>query len=58
MVLTLHPPGKKRLDKPALNSKPTFNKVNHCDKFNKDPKLKALLSAFAAFTSDYTTEDS
>jgi hypothetical protein len=27
------------------------------DKFNKDPKLKALLSAFAAFTASYVADN-
>jgi hypothetical protein len=30
-----------------------LNKEKHQDKFDKDPKLKARLSAFAAFTTDY-----
>ncbi len=47
---TSPPPVKKR------NNKPFFNKDNHCEKFNKDPKLKALLSAFVAFTNDYISE--
>ncbi len=38
------------------NTKPFFNKDNRREKFNKDPKLKALLSAFAAFTSDYLAD--
>ncbi len=46
-------PVKKHLGKPAFNDEPAFYKDSHCDKFNKDPKLKAILSAFAAFTSDY-----
>jgi hypothetical protein len=44
------PPVDKR------NNKPFFNKDNCCEKFNKDPKLKALLFAFAAFTNDYISE--
>ncbi len=38
------------------NTKPFFNKDNRREKFNKDPKLKALLSAFAAFTTDYLAD--
>jgi hypothetical protein len=45
---TLPPPGKKHLTRPA----PAFNK--YCrEKLQKDPKLKALLSAFSAFTTKY-----
>jgi hypothetical protein len=48
---TLPPPGKKRLTRPA----PAFNK--HCRvKLQKDPKLKALLSAFSAFTTKYLAD--
>jgi hypothetical protein len=47
--------GKKRFGKLAFNGKPAFNKDKRCDKFDKDQKLKALLSAFAAFTTDYIT---
>jgi hypothetical protein len=43
----------KRFGKPAFNGKLAFNKEKCQDKFNKDPKLKALISAFAAFTTDY-----
>jgi hypothetical protein len=50
---TLPPPGAKRFGKPAVNGKPAFNKEKRRDKFDKDPKLKALFSAFAAFTTDY-----
>jgi hypothetical protein len=52
----LPPLGAKRLGKPALNCKPAFNKEKRRDKFDKDPKLKALLSAFAAFTTDYIAD--
>ncbi len=38
------------------NTKPFFNKDYRKGKFNKDPKLKALLSAFAAFTNDYLAD--
>ncbi len=48
--MEISPKGNKR------NSKPFFNKDNRHDKFNKDPKLKALLSAFAAFTTDYLAD--
>jgi hypothetical protein len=44
------------VDKRNSNNKLFFNKDNCCEKFNKDPKLKALLSAFAAFTNDYISE--
>jgi len=47
------PPGEKRFGKPAFNGKSTFNKDKHCDKIDKDPTLKAFLSAFVAFTTDY-----
>jgi hypothetical protein len=50
---TLPPLGAKQFGKPAVNGKPAFNKEKHQDKFDKDPKLNALLSAFAAFTTDY-----
>ncbi len=50
---TLPPPGAKQFGKLAFNGKLSFNKEKHRDKFDKDPKLKALLSAFAAFTTDY-----
>ncbi len=50
---TLPPPGAKRFGKPDVNSKLAFNKEKRRDKFDRDPKLKALLSAFAAFTTDY-----
>ncbi len=53
---TLPPPGAKQFGKPAVNGKPAFNKEKCRDKFDKDPKLKALLSAFAAFTSDYIAD--
>jgi hypothetical protein len=53
---TLPPLGAKQFGKPAVNDKPAFNKEKRQDKFNKDPKLKALLSAFAAFTSDYIAD--
>ncbi len=43
---TLHPPDKKHLTRPA----PAFNKYRR-EKLQKDPKLKALLSAFSAFTT-------
>ena len=49
-TLEISPTGYKR------NTKPFFNKDNRCEKFNKDPKLKALLSAFAAFTTDYLAD--
>ncbi len=48
---TLPPPGKKRLTRPA----PAFNKYRH-EKLQKDPKLKALLSAFSAFTTKYLAD--
>ncbi len=48
---TLPPPGTKRLTRPA----PAFNKY-HCEKLQKDPKLKALLSAFSAFTTKYLAD--
>ena len=48
---TLPPPGKKRLTRPA----PAFNKYR-CEKLQKDPKLKALLSAFSAFTTKYLAD--
>jgi hypothetical protein len=38
------------------NNKPFFNKDNRHEKLKKDSKLKALLSAFAAFTNDYISE--
>jgi hypothetical protein len=45
---TLPPPGKKRLTRPAH----AFNK--YCrEKLQRDLKLKALLSAFSAFTTKY-----
>jgi hypothetical protein len=49
-TLEISPTGYKR------NTKPFFNKDNRREKFNKDPKLKALLSAFAAFTTDYLAD--
>ncbi len=52
---TLPPLGAKRFGKLAFNNKPAFNKEKCQDKFDKDPNLKALLSAFAAFTTDYIT---
>jgi hypothetical protein len=48
---TLPPPGKKRLTQPA----PAFNKYC-CEKLQKDPKLKALLSAFSALTNKYLAD--
>jgi hypothetical protein len=48
---TLPPPGKKHLTRPA----PAFNKYRH-EKLKKDPKLKALLSAFSAFTTKYLAD--
>ncbi len=48
---TLPPPGKKRLTRPA----PAFNNY-HCEKLQKDPKLKALLSAVSAFTTEYLAD--
>jgi hypothetical protein len=48
---TLPPPGKKRLTRPA----PAFIKY-HCEKLQKDPKLKAFLSAFSAFTTKYLAD--
>jgi hypothetical protein len=50
---TLPPLGAKQFGKLAVNGKPAFNKEKRRDKFDKDQKLKALLSAFAAFTTDY-----
>jgi hypothetical protein len=47
---TLPPPGKKRLTRPA----PAFK--YRCEKLQKDPKLKALLSAFSAFTTEYLAD--
>ncbi len=44
------------VDKRNSNNKLFFNKDNCREKFNKDPKLKALLSAFTAFTNDYISE--
>jgi hypothetical protein len=52
---TLPSPGAKQFGKLAVNGKSAFNKEKSQDKFNKDQKLKALLSAFAAFTTDYIT---
>jgi hypothetical protein len=37
--------------------KPALNKDAHRNKFSKDPKLKALLSTFAAFTTNYIEEN-
>jgi hypothetical protein len=48
---TLPPPGEKRLTRPA----PAFNKYR-CEKMQKDPKIKALLSAFSAFTTKYLAD--
>jgi hypothetical protein len=48
---TLPPPGKKRLTRPA----PALNKYPR-EKLQKDPKLKALLSAFSAFTTKYLAD--
>ncbi len=48
--MEISPTGDKR------NTKPFFNKDNRREKFNKDLKLTALLSAFAAFTTDYLTD--
>jgi hypothetical protein len=41
-----------------VNRLPITNQLLARHKFNKDPKLKALLSAFAAFTSNYIDKDS
>jgi hypothetical protein len=44
---------------PSLDNKclkPALNKDGCRNKFSKDPKLKAHLSAFAAFTTNYITE--
>ena len=48
---TLPPPVEKRLTRPA----PAFNKYRP-EKLQKDPKLKALLSAFSAFTTKYLAD--
>ncbi len=48
---TLPPLSKKRLTRPA----PAFNKYCH-EKLQKDSKLKALLSAFSAFTTKYLAD--
>jgi hypothetical protein len=48
---TLPPPGEKRLHKPAS----AVHKDCH-EKLQRDPKLKALLSAFSAFTTEYLAD--
>jgi hypothetical protein len=48
---TLPPLGEKHLTRPA----PAFNN-NRREKLQKDPKLKALLSAFSAFTTKYLAD--
>ncbi len=48
---TLPPPGEKCLTRPAS----ALNK-DHCEKLQKDQKLKALLSAFLAFTTKYLAD--
>ncbi len=51
MVLWKFPPRATSIT-PSLSS----TKDNRREKFNKDPKLKALLSTFAAFTTDYLAD--
>ncbi len=48
---TLPPPGEKHLTRPA----PAFNRYHH-EKLQKDPKCKALLSAFSVFTTEYLAD--
>jgi hypothetical protein len=48
---TLNPPGKKHLTRPA----PALHK-DCCEKLQKDPKLKTLLSTFSAFTTKYLAD--